>query len=323
MRPGIFRNDWRFVGCSTLALSLAGTASAQAAPFSTAIVGNAPFAVALGAAAFAILASLTVRKLHGDSQREREQASGQIANLRAELDTYEALLSSAREVTVLWPAQGGTPRVFGQATDLLPAGRRPQSILDFSQWLGAPEADRMALGLEALRTRGESLALSLPTRDGKTVRINGAALGGGTVLRIRQAATSSAAAEPAMTDGDDLHAVLMALSFPAFRRDADGRIAFANAAYEALLPRRAGNGAAGIPDLLDPAARTLQLTHGQQAATAAADAPGRSLRAHRNAARQRQRRVSAAHRRRGRHRGLRRGPGSGAGAGDFDPCRYS
>ena len=260
MRPGIFRNDWRFVGCSTLALSLAGTASAQAAPFSTAIVGNAPFAVALGAAAFAILASLTVRKLHGDSQREREQASGQIANLRAELDTYEALLSSAREVTVLWPAQGGTPRVFGQATDLLPAGRRPQSILDFSQWLGAPEADRMALGLEALRTRGESLALSLPTRDGKTVRINGAALGGGTVLRIRQAATSSAAAEPAMTDGDDLHAVLMALSFPAFRRDADGRIAFANAAYEALLPRRAGNGAAGITDLLDPAARTLQLT---------------------------------------------------------------
>ena len=259
MRPGGFRNDWRFVGCSAVVLGLATTVPVEAAPLSAAIVGNAPFAVALGAAAFAVLATLAVRKLHRDNQHERQHTGGQIASLRAEVDTYEALLSSAREVTVLWAAQGGAPRVFGQAADLLPVGRRPESILDFSQWLATPEANRLASGLEGLRIRGESLALSLPTRDGKTVRINGAALGGGTVLRIRQAVGATAIAEPAPSD-DDLRAVIMALSFPAFRRDADGQIAFANAAYEALLPpRRAGSEPGGIADVLDPAARTLQL----------------------------------------------------------------
>lgn len=63
MRPGIFRNDWRFLGASTLVLSLATTVPAQATPINAAIVGNAPLAVALGAAAFALLASLAVRKL--------------------------------------------------------------------------------------------------------------------------------------------------------------------------------------------------------------------------------------------------------------------
>ena len=113
MRPGDFRNDWRFTGCAAAALLSATTGPAFANPFaSPVVVGNAPLAIALGAAAFAVLALLALRRRVAEGRLARQQAAEQIAALRADLDEREALIASAREVTVLW-AESGMPRVFG------------------------------------------------------------------------------------------------------------------------------------------------------------------------------------------------------------------
>src|SRR3569623_302095 len=152
MRPGGFRNGWRFAGCSASALTPATTFPAAASPGgSTVVVGNAPLAVALGAAGFAVLAMLALRKVVRDGKAAREQAGSHIAGLRAQLDEFEALLSAGGEVTVLWPGHRGQPRVFGQIPALLPPGRRPEAILDLPLWLDETAATRLAPAHPALR----------------------------------------------------------------------------------------------------------------------------------------------------------------------------
>ncbi|MDR3475426.1 MAG: PAS-domain containing protein [Devosia sp.] len=223
------------------------------------MVDNAPLTIALGAAAFAVLAMLVVRKLSRDSRLVREQAGGQIADLRAQLDFYEALLSSAREVTVVWTVSGGPPRIFGQPFDLLPPGQRLAAILDFSQWLGGPQADRLARAVELLRTRGQSFALSLEARSGQSLRLNGAALDGGAVLRIRPVTDPVGASEGPQAADAEMRVLLAGLDRPAFLRNADGEIGFANPAFDAIWPRSVGTRPASLAELVEPVLRTRHL----------------------------------------------------------------
>jgi signal transduction histidine kinase len=237
MRPDGFRNVWRFAGCSGAVLILAIASPALANPLnSPAVVSNAPFAVALGAAGFALLAMLALRRLVRESKIARRQAGEQIAGLRAELDEHEALLASAQEITVLWNEQGA-PRVFGQAPLVLPAGRRTEAILDFRQWLAEADVPRLAAAVEGLRMRGDGFSLDLRARDGATLRVSGMASALGAVMRVRRA-RDKAVSPPAASGGDaDLRATLTVLDFPAFIRDADRRLVFANAAYQALAEK--------------------------------------------------------------------------------------
>ena len=83
MRPGGFRNDGRFAAAAGSCLVLANTAPALATSFnSPAVVGSAPLSIALGAAAFAVLAMLAVRKLGRDGKAAARAAGEQIAGLR-------------------------------------------------------------------------------------------------------------------------------------------------------------------------------------------------------------------------------------------------
>ena len=102
MRPDRLRNHWRFTGCSAATLTLASTAPALAAYSNTAIIGNAPLTIAIGAGAFAVLAMLALRRRVRDGETDRLKAAGQIAGLRAQLDEYEALaLKLARDGALL------------------------------------------------------------------------------------------------------------------------------------------------------------------------------------------------------------------------------
>jgi len=257
MRPGDFRNDWRFTGCAAAALLSATTGPAFANPFaSPVVVGNAPLAIALGAAAFAVLALLALRQRVAEGRLARQQAAEQIAALRADLDEREALIASAREVTVLW-AESGMPRVFGQTGGLLPPGRRPEAILDFGQWMADADIPRLATALEGLRVRGDGFALTLATRNGGEVRAVGAPLGVGAVVRFRPIVERAPVVEPVVPSAPDL---LAGLDLPAFLRDADGELAFTNPAYRALAGRLGLNaGAAATAELQDKAGRDKHL----------------------------------------------------------------
>ncbi|MBN9362744.1 MULTISPECIES: PAS domain-containing sensor histidine kinase [unclassified Devosia] len=206
------------------------------------VMGAAPVAIALGAGAFALIAMALVRRMLRDNRLAQQRSSDQIAGLRARVDEYEALLSGGREIIVLWANAGEGPRFLGQASALLPPGRRAEAVLDFASWLGEVDADRIARAIENLRVGGRGFELTLKASDGRTVRASGSLLGNGAALRLRPAAAQPTAelppaipapAQPA-TDHATARTVLASLGKPAFLRDGAGRLIFANAAYHDL-----------------------------------------------------------------------------------------
>lgn len=261
MAPDRFRKHWGFAALATAPLSLmtAVPALAQSATSAT-LVGAAPLAIAVGAGGFALIAMVAVRTALRDGKAARIRAAEQIAGLRALVDEYEALLSGSREVTVLWTeGSGGAPRLLGQAAAVLPLGRQPQSVLNFDSWLTHTDADRLARLLEDLRVHGHGFATSLAAADGRVVRANGFVLGGGAALRLRPAflqpdSEPSLVAAVSTGDFDSVRAILASMANPAFARDMDDRLVYANPAYLALAKAlgKAGSESAP-PELLEPA----------------------------------------------------------------------
>jgi signal transduction histidine kinase len=244
MGPDRFRNGWGFVGSVTSLATLLSASPALAQGITTAnVLGAAPAAIALGAGAFALIAVALVRRMLKDNQAASQRAALQIAALRARVDEYEALLSGTREIVVLWSGAGEGPRFLGQASALLPPGRRADAVLDFGSWLGEADADRLARAIENLRVGGRGFELNLKASDGRTVRASGSLLGNGSSLRLRPAATQGVAeiaapaasiATPVAPDHSTARTVLASLGKPAFLRDGSGRLVFANAAYHDL-----------------------------------------------------------------------------------------
>lgn len=244
MAPDRVRNDWGFAGLSASLVTLLSASPALAQGITANnVMGAAPVAIALGAGAFALIAMALVRRMLHDNRSARHRAAEQIASLRARVDEYEALLSGGREIIVLWASAGEGPRFLGQASALLPPGRRAEAVLDFGSWLGEADAERIARSIENLRVGGRGFELTLKAHDGRTVRASGSLLGNGAALRLRPAVTQPSgelipAGVPAVaqttTDYATARTVLASLGKPAFLRDGTGRLVFANAAYHDL-----------------------------------------------------------------------------------------
>ncbi|MEO5807701.1 PAS-domain containing protein [Devosia sp.] len=221
------------------------------------IAGAAPLAIAVGAGGFALLAMAVVRTLTRQSKAERLRAAEQVAGLRALVDEYEALLSGTREVTVLWTENADAPKFLGQVSAVLPAGRRPESLLNFNSWLTDAGATQLAQLVEGLRVHGRSFNASLTALDGRLMRANGWVLGGGAAIRLRPAflqtdVAPTIEASAASTDLASVRAILAVLTKPAFARDARGRLMFANVAYLQLAKALGKSGSeTAPPELLD------------------------------------------------------------------------
>ncbi len=261
MAPDRFRKHWGFAALAAAPLTLMTAVPALAQGLNAAsFVGAAPLAIAVGAGAFALMAMAVIRTMLADGKAARRRAAGQIAGLRAMVDEYEALLSGTREVTVLWTENSeGAPRLLGQAASVLPPGRQPESVLNFPSWLSHGDADKLARLLEDLRVHGHAFAVSLNALDGRLIRADGWVLGGGAAMRLRPAflqpqAEPALAPPPATGDLASIRAVLSTLADPAFIRNRDDRLVYANQPY-LLLARALGKTGteAAPPELLDTA----------------------------------------------------------------------
>lgn len=239
MTPDHFRKQLGFAGLAAAPLTLMTAVPALAQGLVPANLGGiAPFVVALGAGGFALLSMGLVRTLLKDSRAARRRAAEQIADLRALVDEYENLIAGTRELTVFWQGHGA-PRILGQAASVLPPGRQPQSVLNFHTWLGAAETNRLTTLVEDLRMHGHAFAISLDTLDGRLVRANGWVMGGAVALRLRPAHSQpnegvSLVAEAQGADWESARTILSLLSKPAFLRDEDDQLVYANPAYLAL-----------------------------------------------------------------------------------------
>ena len=238
MRPDGFRKRLGFALCGAASLTLLTAAPCLAQGLtSSSMMGAIPLAIAAGAGAFALLATLAIRRIMREGRLAQHRAAEQIASLRALVDDYEALLSSTGEVTVVW--SGGTlPKFFGPASAILPAGRRAEGVLDFASWLLPDDAATLARRVADLRAGGQSFDLLYTARDGRQMRVLGWALGARIALRIRPTLYQPGDRLPHRSD--ELERVAAMLPDPFVLFGPDGRIAYANTSYLAAARNRPG-----------------------------------------------------------------------------------
>lgn len=247
-----------FAAAPTLLMTL----PALAAPLGTSYASIAiPTAFALGAGGFAVLSALLLRRWRRQSAAASDTAFEQMAGLRARLDEYEAVLSGLPELTVLWSDPQKPPRILGQVSAILPAGRQPGSLLDLHSWLGAADAERLGRELAALKFDGTAFDLSFTALHGPIVRVAGRILGGTVALRLRLAGpvpkaseemdigaltanllaanppeqTRLAVAPQGALDSASVQSILGLFNTPAFVRGRAGDIIYGNQAYRQLV----------------------------------------------------------------------------------------
>lgn len=238
MRPDGFRRRLGFALCGAATLTLLAAAPALAQGLSSSsLMGAVPLAIAVGAGAFALLAAAILRNFMRDGRTAQRRALGQIASLRALVDDYEALLSSTGEITVVWAGRA-PPRFFGPASSILPSARRADAVLDFASWLNPADAETLAHKVTELRSGGQGFDLLFTSKNGKQMRVMGWALGARVAMRVRP--TFYQPGDRLPNRADDIEKVIGNLPDPAVLFAADGKVDFANAAYQALARTRPG-----------------------------------------------------------------------------------
>src|SRR6185503_19693107 len=125
------------------------------------------------------------------------------------------------------------------------------------------DAQRVEQAVDMLRAEGRGFAMALTTLSGRPVEVEGRAVAGRAVLRLRDVSgvereLSEVAARHDKLAGDvaTMRGVLDSLPAPVWARDGEGRLIFANAAYaRAVDAIDATDAVARELELLDRAAR--------------------------------------------------------------------
>jgi signal transduction histidine kinase len=173
-------------------------------------------------------------------KRWTERETGLVADLaeaRAKLDRASVFLSAEPQIVVAWGGASNEPEIAGELS-LVTDAPAPRRVLGFGSWLAPDLAKRVEGAVDALRKRGEGFRMTVASLNGRHLDLEGRAIGGRAVLRIRDVSGDRlelarlrerhAALE---TEATGLRAALDLSPSPAWGRDGAGRLAFVNAAY--------------------------------------------------------------------------------------------
>ena len=217
--------------------------------------------VVLGLVLFAVVTAIMLVRARVRWTRLETSSRDEIAGLRSDLDRANALLFSEPQVMVDWPAGSDEPHIDGDPGIVGVAA--PHRVLAFGSWLEAGKAFAMEQAVEALRSRGEGFSLTLTTLHGHPIEVQGRAIGGRAVLRLKDAngvkrdlVELLSRHENLLNEVASLRALIENLPSPVWTRDATGQLTFANAAYaRAVEAKSAADAVTRRIELLDSAAR--------------------------------------------------------------------
>lgn len=266
MQPAGFRKLAGFLALSAAPIALIAASPALASPLSSgSMAGAAPYAIALGAGGFGVLAALLALKWRRQAEAAQQASAERLGAMRAALDEFEMLVAGMPEVTILWKDAGFEPAVLGPVTALLPGETRGDAVLDFRSWLEADAARELAGRLTDLKIEGRVFETAITARDGRIIRATGRLVGGAAVVRLRPSGSS---VQPPLAGSvldrvpslSEAQAILSNLTIPAWLRDSDGLLVYANAAYLHFTRTLGLKGERGTaPDIFDPATRERHL----------------------------------------------------------------
>jgi signal transduction histidine kinase len=217
--------------------------------------------VVLGLMLFAVVTAILLVRTRARWARLETSSRDEIVALRSDLDRANALLFSEPQVMVDWPAGSDQPRIDGDPGIVGVA--TPHRVLAFGSWLEAGKALAMEQAVENLRSRGEGFSLTLTTLHGHPIEVQGRAIGGRAVLRLKDASGVKrdlvellSRHETLLREGASLRALIENLPSPVWTRDAAGQLTFANAAYaRAVEAKTAAEAVTRRLELLDSTAR--------------------------------------------------------------------
>ncbi len=168
-------------------------------------------ALAAGAVALAIAASLWALAEQRSAQRMRRALKGAGARTRAAVGERDALLGAGREALVVWGRDGSGPFSYGGGDALL------------ESCLKGPEALALSQALDALSDKGAPFQIDVQDAHGRKLVARGRAVGSMAAVWLEEPAIAASAA--------DFRAILDALPIPVWLRDKALALTWANHAF--------------------------------------------------------------------------------------------
>ncbi len=217
-----------------------------------------------GMCAFAVTASVALVRHRKQSGLLTDALEKEKSDLKFRVDRLEAMLNTDEQRVIVWTGNGAMPQIWGILPEKSGVPRPPAQLLAFGSWLTAKCAGDLERHLDMLFRTGEAFTTTLKTRTGTYVEALGRTTGGAVVLRLRDLTgerqmQAELAARNAKISGElhMLHALLDAMPAPAWQRDAEGNLIWANQAYaEAVDMTDADLAIKEGATFLDAAART-------------------------------------------------------------------
>lgn len=168
-------------------------------------------ALAAGAVALAIAASLWALAEQRSAQRMRRALKGAGARTKAAVGERDALLGAGREALVVWGRDGSGPFSYGGGDALLDSCLKGSEALALSQ------------AIDALSDKGVSFQLDVQDAHGRNLVARGRAVGSMAAVWLEEPAVAAATA--------DFRAILDALPIPVWLRDKALALTWANHAF--------------------------------------------------------------------------------------------
>lgn len=263
-QPGRFRQHFGF---GTSVLAIVAATPAIGAPLSTGeLTGAAPLALTIGAIGFCLISALLLRRAKRRSEHLSHTAQNDLARIRAELDLTQSILDGMDELTLIWRDAGQAPIVCGQPSIVSSVLPNRDAVGDFRTWLSATEGAQLSQLVSRLKSEARSFDSMVTTLDGARVRVSGRVLGGAAVLRILpEVGQNAPEREPSISnidatksaDQNSIQLIFGTLSKPAWIRNGQGELVYANLAYLQLAQDLdVEKQTDAIPEIFDAEARS-------------------------------------------------------------------
>jgi len=232
-----------------------------------------------GLTVFATTTSLFYVRERARWQRREARFASDLEAARSHQERLSILLAADPQVVVSWNGRDAQPIFEGDSGFLGASGAT--LALAYGSWAAPADAKRLELATDALKERGEAFNLTLRSKTGPFVDIEGRPVAGRAVIRFRevtgeraQVMTLRGELERVTADHAALASLFSGLPHPAWMRSQDGRLIWANEAYaRAVEATDAATAVKGGLELLDRAERETASRARQEGGSFAARAP--------------------------------------------------
>jgi signal transduction histidine kinase len=191
----------------------------------------------VGLVLFSTITALLYLREHSRWTKSEAAFSLELNRLRTKLDRAEVFLSAEPQIIVAWGGAGSEPEIEGDLSLVMdtPISRR---VLGFGSWLPPDAAQQLEACVERLRERGEGFRFAAESLGGRTLEIDGRAVSGRAVMRIRDVSGDRLETVRlrerlmrTITELEALRGLLDAIVDPVWLRAADSKLLWVNAAY--------------------------------------------------------------------------------------------